>query len=290
MNQQRQLHRNSKGTILLGLLVVIGLLMSVLVGGVVTLFSLSGAQQSVVHGSRAIHRARSQSLHALNTMIGTTQLPGFNCADGEGIAGRMQHTALACAWSNTLPLSPQIADGIHLKVHLALPWDKYAEKSTRCSTTPIISTRKNPLGFPLSSAAWVAPVDCRLTSLLPTATIHQANIYSESALMTPAPAQSPYLIVSRGSLDLNNVLTVKGDSIIIAGGDVRVHELRATTSGTVRVTVISLTGTVVLHSMSPNVFIKVFAAEGVYMPPPIILGDNELLPDMEKAEVVGFAG
>jgi len=106
---------------------------------------------------------------------------------------------------------------------------------------------------------------------------------------TNIPAQfSRFLLAASGYIDIDATLSLNGETLIIAAGDLHLRSLRNEGAAAPAVTLISASGVVQIESIYGEVRLKLIAPQGVFLPIEPLKEDNGLLPPVLQRVTIGF--
>jgi len=271
-----------RGGILLTLLVFLAV-----IGGMAALTALAtraaggAAAQSILS-----RRARAEVARDLFEQLSALPagVAGGGCIEGRGDAGQIKLARVLCYQSGG-EVSPEakIIDG-----RLGVPDFPRLDLAvlfagvTRCVGVPWGGGATLPSGWPISPDAVVAGELCE-----PGAPGHPILVrgnLSGAEVVTTSGERA--VLGATGFIDLERVI-VRGPTMIVAGGDLRIGELRGEVSA-IPVTLVSATGVIIVAGVGGGPAVSATGWGGVFLPPGILTAPARLTPPMRRFEVQGI--
>ena len=241
--------------------------------------------QSEVHALRARLAASGDLL--LTAFSGDPVSGQTRCSRTRAAVGRFSVEREACfagTSDKSKLLELPVIDGQNLPAGQAFPLLDYAgvfRELSPCILIPAPGNGQSSYGFMLSPSAVVSDKTC----LSPPA---GANFAVSANLASNQDFISPLLLAAAGYMNLNAGISISGDTLILAGGDLHIRELRAAGSTPSRVSLISASGRVVVEHTSASLILKVIGRNGVSLPFSPSGREGSPLPEPLKVLVYGL--
>lgn len=219
--------------------------------------------QSEVHALRARLAASGDLL--LTAFSGAPVSGQTRCSRTRAAVGRFSVEREACfagTSDKSKLLELPVIDGQNLPAGQSFPLLDYAgvfRELSPCDLIPAPGNGQSSYGFMLSPSAVISDMTCPSP---PTG----ANFAVSANLASSQDFISPPLLAAAGYMDLNAGISISGDTLILAGGDLHIRELRVAGSTPSRVSLISASGRVVVEQSSASLILKVIGRNGVSLP------------------------
>jgi len=159
-----------------------------------------------------------------------------------------------------------------------------------CIGDPTEDFSETPSGFALSDTSIISAKICNTVPeqiKKPLAIL--GNLYFEAPIFI-GPAEQIILMAASGYLDINSTLSISADTLIVAGGDLRIKKILAPGASQVSLTLISATGKIVIEESAGNLEIYPLAKVSVLLPPGSQIAEqSNKLPSNITEIVLGFA-
>gem|GEM_PF-2322079 len=130
---------------------------------------------------------------------------------------------------------------------------------------------------------------CTLPTRLENGITVTDNIAIEAASVTTTHSLLPVTIATPGSLVVATSLSLSGDTLIVAGGDISIPHLKMQFSGAAKVTVVSAHGDIVIGLLEGALALTALGRRAISVPP-TTPASSPLLPPSRGASVAGFIG
>ena len=95
------------------------------------------------------------------------------------------------------------------------------------------------------------------------------------------------LLGSVGYIEAQSTLTLSGDILIVAGGDLFIEALQSAGSP-LNATLVSATGAVLVHTLDPQIRLRVIAWQGAFVPSHLTHQASSLMPPILEKQILGF--
>ncbi|MBX7143903.1 MAG: hypothetical protein K1X79_05580 [Oligoflexia bacterium] len=200
----------------------------------------------------------------------------FTCLEAKYSSGRVDLTRRFCADIPNLQLAvlhQPLVVGARLAAPNTFPYldlDAIFRNSRPCPTTFFSAPKSSSFNFTLTPESFVAQALCRAPTL---ALAYSGNIEISQPLALGSPG-SPSLLAARGYIDIASSLMAQGPLLVVAAGDLHIHELQSPHA----VTLVSMTGTLVIDGTRGNPNLKLLAWKDIQAPATIGTADNGLYP------------
>ena len=211
--------------------------------------------------SSSIHSERAQA-KAMKKLIESLPLPpsgeGHGCVSAKGSAGAHEIERELC-----FSYAPEKVD-----------YQKIFSSSYPCALDSQF-TGHSLYGFRLTpSAAWSSKTCDRL---VPGSDQYRGN-FSTSTLILTGSSSVPSVFGATGYCDLSGGVELRGDAVIVCGGDLHVSSLFSSRARS-HVGLISASGVVVVGDVGSNIRIRVSAKEGAYLPKNVVFEEHSVWPE-----------
>ena len=243
----------------------------------VALLALSAATLATliydtIHSRRVSSHALVRSLADRQALLQTLQSPSapsqrVSCVPAALVLGRAPPHLCSHRALRALSALPVVIDGRTLQhpedFPLVDPSELFASP-TNCLASNVHRTSRTTSGFHLTPSAVRSFNTCRVQQPLPSDARFQSNIEAAGALTLPSAPQQT--VTATGYIDIDQPLVVSAPIRIMAGGDLRIATITQGTAASADITVVSLTGAVLIEQVVGTVRLQAVGWQGVYLP------------------------
>lgn len=212
------------------------------------------------------------------------------CAQAQSQHAQFSITRSLCL-KNNLVTSAQLQAGLidgNLSNWPLFDYNLFFNNFTTCNLSTNNNFNSSSFSFNLSPSAWVSQNNCLISSTQVANPIIKANLESNQNLQL-IDSSNINLIVASGFIDLAGQVELPLNSLIIAAGDLHIHEILNQQSSSANLTLISSSGTIQIDSIQGNFNLKLLAKAGVFLPNGTILNNsNQILPNSIGHEIIGM--
>ncbi len=204
-----------------------------------------------------------------------TTLQRYACNDYTTQHGVSSIKRTVCSISNTADvslLSSQVIDGRLISPKESFPlfdYNSLFSSESRCDLTRVGSLDETGYGNALSPGSAVSAYLCSPNTTISGRYVVKANIASAAGIEIreePGPIgfKPVNILAAAGYVELLSTLTISADTIIVAGGDLRINEIVNSANTPLRVTLLSASGAAYIHKFSGLIESKIIAWQGVF--------------------------
>lgn len=130
---------------------------------------------------------------------------------------------------------------------------------------------------------------CTLPGRLETGLVVTDNIAVETVVVTHTDSLRPTTMATPGSFTVAKSLSISGDTLIVAGGDIAIPLLTLHSGSTTRVSVVSAHGDIVIGQIEGPLTLTALGRRALSVPPGAV-SNPPLLPPSRGASIAGFIG
>ncbi|MFM1848220.1 MAG: hypothetical protein RL417_1694 [Pseudomonadota bacterium] len=277
---------------------LLGALLAVSFAAILALFTWKSVQASrraakrIIESDKASHRATEELFEALSeASTRPPPIPGLQTISSrESVGDSAVHLTAYRLTSAPALVGSAVVDRA-TRANTPLPivdLDSLLGTATPCTDLQAASPKASFLGQALTPGALIASGSCilRAPGITERTAIH-GNIVVTNPLKLPSleKAKAPVTIAAAGFIESSSPISVAESTLIVAGGDLLLSAIVA--ERTSRTTVVSVTGRIVVHAISPTVQLHAIAAEGVTLPPTVAATADAPAPPFVRSLILG---
>lgn len=228
--------------------------------------------------------ARQAEFKALTSNSQTAFLSSqfFDCPQSKGTHGLYQISRSVCRLVSQFKpqdLKASIVEGLQGDFPLfdsQLIFDSLSPCPIAHTSRPALTS----LGSPISLGSAVSQATCQLSAQNTQKIAGNLILNASQTKFLSAPS----ILVASGYLDFAGQLDLSGTTLIIAAGDLHLHTVRSNSA----LTLVSLTGQIVVDQIQGVPQLKLIAKQGVIAPAVWSTSDNGLWPPIQSSLLLGI--